>query len=158
MNARQAFLAAVAAHEGQNDKGGVPYIFHPLAVAQMVAALGEDFEVVALLHDVLEDTDYPLRGAGEVGIEKGLTPRQSLALDAITQRVGEQGKESYFDYIRRCREDFIARVVKVADLRHNLSPERSGTLPMKEAVGFRARYEKALEIIDGAEAGPPPAR
>lgn len=145
MNAREAFLIAIAAHQGQDDKGGVPYIFHPLSVADKVKGLGEDFEVVALLHDVLEDTRYPLH-------ESDWSPRQREAIFAITQR----RDEPYFDYIRRCREDFIARVVKVADLRHNLSPERNGVLPEKEAASLRARYEKSLEILDGTDAAASP--
>lgn len=143
MNARQAFLAAVAAHEGVNDKAGVPYIFHPIEVAAKVKELGEDFEVIALLHDVLEDTGYTFLNAEEVGPEQGLTLAQLQSLDAITRRENEP----YFDYIRRCREDFVARVVKIADLQHNLSPERSSKLPAEEAASLARRYADSLRIL-----------
>jgi len=143
MNAVSAERAALTAHDGQPDKGGHPYIFHPLAVSRTVAALGEDFEVVALLHDVWEDTEFQLRGAGEVGPEFGLTPVQALALEAITQNEGEV----YFDYVHRCKDNFIARVVKIADLRHNLAPERMRGLPESNQRSMRKRYERALEIL-----------
>lgn len=142
MNAADAAIAAFHAHADQLDKGGLPYIFHPLAVSRAVAGLGEDFEVVALLHDVWEDTDYQLTG---------LSVQQERALDAITQRKGEQGKEGYFDYIRRCRENFIARVVKVADLQHNLSPERMDALSERQAASLRVRYRQALTIVTASQ-------
>lgn len=136
MNAREAFLAAVAAHAGETDKGGEPSIFHPIAVADVVRGLGEDYEVVALLHDVWEDTDYDL---------EGLTLRQEQALRAITRNEGE----GYFDYIRRVKKCFVARVVKIADLHHNLSPERAGFDP-KLAESLEKRYRKALAILEAS--------
>lgn len=136
MTRRKAFLHAVAAHEGQLDKSGEPYIFHPLEVERRICHLGEDFQVVALLHDVWEDTDYELKGLNYV---------QKKSLTAVTQKE----REHYFPYIRRCREDFIGRVVKWADLLHNLSPERMASLPIREADSLARRYRKAMEMLAG---------
>lgn len=134
MNPARAFYEANLAHRGQMDKTGVDYILHPVAVAQSVALLGEDFEVVALLHDVWEDTDHELHG---------LTPTQHDALDAITQRP----KEPHDAYISRCRLNFIARVVKIADIRHNLSEVRLALLPGDTQERLRSKYNRALNLL-----------
>lgn len=158
MRPRAAFLIAVAAHEGQNDKCGEPYIFHPLAVAEKVKALGEDYEVVALLHDVFEDTplnvenlegdgDEPVNVSYRAWKNSALSEDQARSLRAITQ--GE--RETYFDYIRRVKKDFVGRVVKIADLRHNLSPERQDKLSAQQAGSLATRYKKALRILEDAE-------
>jgi (p)ppGpp synthase/HD superfamily hydrolase len=81
MTRNEAYIHMLNAHHGVDDKGGVPYIFHPIAVEAMVEGLGEDFRVVALLHDVQEDTDYDLPLIGEPG---GLTLEQVTASPTAT--------------------------------------------------------------------------
>ena len=134
MNLMEAMEQAREAHEGQTDKCGKPYIEHPMRVAHAVRILGEDAIVVALLHDVIEDTDYAL---------VGLTDPQNAALDAITRRDGEV----YRDYIDRCGENPLARRVKMADLDDNLSPERQDGLPEGERLSMRERYIGAMRTL-----------
>lgn len=147
MKALDALEHAVRAHHGQTDKSGNPYILHPLAVARLVADEGEDVIVVAYLHDVWEDTEHhlPLEEFDEEG---GLTKVQAEALHAITQ----QPDESYFDYIGRVKYNTIARTVKIADLKHNMSPRRNEQLPPEEVESMGKRYQKALEILTEAPA------
>lgn len=140
MTAEQALEAAREAHRGQKDKGGAAYIDHPKAVAVACRHYGEDTVVVALLHDVIEETDHQ---------PEGLTDAQLSALVAITRKP----HETYADYIARCGLNAIARRVKVEDLRHNLSAERMEGLPPEEAASLRKRYWKALASL-GAEVRP----
>lgn len=145
MNRHHALIHAHEAHKDQVDKCGLPYIFHPLAVGHAVAHLGEDFEVVAYLHDVLEDTDHELPRAGD-DVRKYLTHRQAEALDAVTR----QPDCTYAAYVHLCRENFIARVVKLADIDHNLSPERHGCLMRRsprEATSLEDRYKAARAVL-----------
>jgi (p)ppGpp synthase/HD superfamily hydrolase len=105
----KALQIAARAHEGQVDKHGQPYILHPLRV--MAAVEGEEARIVAILHDVIEDTpvtDEDLRreGFGEAILE---------ALDRLTHRKDEP----YADYVIRCKGHEIARRVKLADLEDN---------------------------------------
>ena len=87
------------AHEGQKDKVGQPYFLHPLPV--MIAVEGEPAKVVAILHDVIEDTaitEDDLR-------REGFSERVLAALACVTHRKGEP----YAEYVVRCKGDEIAR-------------------------------------------------
>ena len=110
-----AIKLAVDAHERQVDKGGQPYILHPLRL--MLAVNSEPARIVALLHDVVEDnptfTLEKLRLAGY--------PQDVLeALDCLTKRPGEH----YSDFIDRIKPNVLARKVKLADLRDNMDVTR----------------------------------
>ncbi len=119
-------------HEGQTDKCGEPYYLHPFAVADMLT--DETEKTVAYLHDVVEDTDTSLTELEQLGFSREVVD----AVDAITRRAGED----YFDYIRRIKENKIARAVKLADLAHNTDPSRTGATP-----AMLERYAKAKEIL-----------
>lgn len=149
MNARDAYLHMLAAHEGAVDKSGEPYLFHPLAVEEGARPFGEDYSVVALVHDVREDAPwYGLPGPADDGGPNGaLTARQDAALDAITRRKDER----YSAYLVRVKADFVARVVKILDFRHNLSPERMAELPAEEAASLAKRYEAGLRFLEAAD-------
>lgn len=139
MDRYEALRHAVKAHAGEVDKCGCPAILHPVAVAEALERGGSPYEtdiVVALLHDVWEDTDYSAHNGY-------LTRAQQSALEAITRR----DDETYFDYIRRCAPVPHAGAVKLADLWHNLSPERQGCLPEREARGLGKRYLKARRMV-----------
>lgn len=99
----------VGAHRGQYDKGGVPYITHPLHLADQMQT--EDECVVALLHDVMEDTGFTEKDLKQWGF----SDRQIAALTLL--RYDES--VPYLDYIQKIRMDPIARAVKIADLNHN---------------------------------------
>ena len=134
---------ARAAHEGQVDKAGVPYIEHPLAVAQQAAAISKGDPAViaaAWLHDVVEDTDWTIEALLGAGI-----PAEVVQLvDAVT-RLPDEG------YLA----DFIPRIIaagrkavllKLADIWHNTHPDRAGSLPEH----LRMRYETAHRMLTDA--------
>lgn len=112
LNKYEALVYATRAHNGQRDKSGTEdYILHPIQVAKYVECLGEEFEIVALLHDVYEDCadyvrDHPLT----------LPLEQSLALLNLTHNQ----QEPYKDYIERVCQGHLSMYVKLADLHHNL--------------------------------------
>lgn len=104
---------AAKAHEGQVDKAGVAYIEHPAAVASMLS--GETEKVVAYLHDVVEDTGVSLDT-----IRHEFGDEVAEAVDKLTRRAGVP----YMDYIKALKDNKLARVVKMADLRHNMDLTR----------------------------------
>lgn len=142
-----ARLVATAAHAGQFDKGGAPYIEHPAFVADRVRWLGGDeVEVAAAwLHDVVEDTPVSLDALASV-----FPARVVEAVDGLTRREGE----SYFEYIERAGENRVARTVKRCDLAHNLDTSRlpGGGVDLSEAdVARLVRYERARNVLAGVE-------
>ena len=133
---RKAMQIAYRAHHGQTDKSGVPYLYHPIHLAEQMN--DEVTVTAALLHDVLEDspmTAAELRAAG-------ISPQ---AVDAVVL-LTRPAETPYLDYVERIRSNPIARAVKCADLRHNCDPSRLPNPP--EGWGEkRDLYRKALEIL-----------
>jgi (p)ppGpp synthase/HD superfamily hydrolase len=110
----RAIAIAAEAHAGQKDKGGAPYILHPLRV--MMAVSPEDDRIVAVLHDVLEDTDIQPIALTVAGFSS----RVVEALVCLTR----QPDEKYDDFIARLKPNAIARRVKLADLADNSDLQR----------------------------------
>ena len=137
---RKAMRVMFDAHKDDTDKSGVPYVFHPFHVAEQMD--DEVSTVVALLHDVVEDTDVTFDDLRAMGFsEEVLT-----ALDYMTHREDVP----YLDYVRRIRENPIAVKVKLADLAHNSDPTRFDR--MTEAEERRAeKYRTAVKILCGEE-------
>ena len=130
----EAMNLAYNAHHGQFDKGGVPYIFHPIHLAEQMD--DEISTCVALLHDTVEDTDVTLEQlAGEF-------PRE--VVDAVRLLTHPEGVE-YFDYVRAIRQNSIAVKVKLADLAHNGDPKRISN--QGNAEKRRAKYAAARKIL-----------
>lgn len=145
MNRYEALKHAVKAHAGQVDKCGQPYILHPIAVAEAVEGAdvlnNSPHIVVALLHDVLEDTAYVLPA-------DGLGPYEYGALLALTRQTDrEPFPEPYAQYIERVCENEIACFVKLADLWHNMLDSRLVWLPVKEQISLERRYLDARQRI-----------
>lgn len=132
----EAIRLASLAHDGQLDKAGKSYILHPLRV--MLRMDTEDEMIVAVLHDVVEDTDYTLND-----LRIMFSPIIVDAVDAISQR---KGSETYFEYIARCKQNPLARKVKIADILDNSSPDRA-YLPESERLSMNRRYDKAFHIL-----------
>ena len=136
-----AIRIAEHAHRGQIDKGGQLYILHPLWVMQHVPD-GEDYQVVAVLHDVVEDnSEYTIDSLRR----KGLTDIQAEALDLLTHKKGI----SYVDYIKGIKQNEIALKVKLACLTHNLQPRRISDVIMfiknnKEYTALQAKAKGNL--------------
>ena len=139
----KAMCLAYRAHDGQVDKGGVPYIFHPIHVAEQMT--NELDTAAALLHDVVEDTPVTLEDLRREGFPEALVE----AVAVMTRDMSVP----YADYIARVKGNAIARRVKLADLRHNMDTSR---LPVvdEEALMHVRRYKKAVEVLEAAEAVP----
>lgn len=136
-----ALGVAVAAHAGQTDKAGEPYIGHPRRVARILEranGFSEDETVLAYLHDVVEDTAVELETLAPF-----FPPAILDALDAITHRIGE----SRADYYARVKANPLALSVKFADIADNTDPWRLGRLDAWTRKRLRLKYAKALEAL-----------
>ena len=134
----RAMQIAYEAHHGQTDKAGVPYIFHPLHLAEVMT--DESSCCAALLHDVVEDTAVTLEELAAI------FPVE--VVEAVALLTHEEGTD-YFDYVRRIRSNPIALKVKLADLAHNSDTTRfAGVSVPEDRIGyFRDKYTKAKAIL-----------
>ena len=129
----RAIAIAAAAHAGQLDKGGAPYILHPLKVMLRMTTLEE--RIVAVLHDVVEDCDISLDDLRKEGFsEEVLT-----AIESVTKVPGE----SYEDFVERAAQNPIGRVVKLADLEENSDLSRIAS-PSWEDLERIEKYRRAI--------------
>ena len=135
---RRAYETAVAAHRGQVDKSVVDYINHPLTVA---AHVGENISavIVALLHDVAEDTSLTV---DELRQKIPLTDAEVRALELLTH----DEKISYDDYVKKIASNELAARVKEADLRHNSNLSRIKN-PAPNDFARVEKYQSALKIL-----------
>ncbi|HEX6041952.1 HD domain-containing protein [Longimicrobium sp.] len=140
----EAIAIAAQAHRGQTDRAGAPYILHPL---RMMFAVRTDAErMAAVLHDVVEDTDWTLdalRG-------RGFSDEVIDAVDHLTRREGE----TYDDFVRRAARHPVARRVKLADLEDNMDARRLGTVTPDD-VERLARYHRACRFLTDESARQP---
>ena len=137
-----AIRVAVLAHCGQFDKAGMPYILHPLRVAEALDT--EDEKAVGVLHDVVEDCPSYTSEA----IHDAFGDIIGDAVDAITKAEKVNGKyESYRDYLDRVRANPIALKVKLADMTDNSRPDRLETLPVKRHVRLAAKYARGRHYL-----------
>lgn len=127
---------ATKKHENQKRWGGEPYIIHPAAVALAVAHLGEEFEVAAWLHDVIEDCGVTQGDLYDLGMSKMVVQ----AVDLLSKREDE----SYLAYLLSLKLDDIARMVKIADINHNLADSAT----MKNKTNIHGKWELALYILE----------
>ncbi len=125
------------AHKDQKDKSGQPYVFHPFHLAEQMTT--EETTIVALLHDLLEDTDYTVADLAEMGFDKSVT-------DAIALMTHAEGVD-YMDYVRAIKENPIAKAVKLADLRHNSDLSRLDVVDEK-ALRRVEKYAKAIALLE----------
>lgn len=137
-------------HAGQLDKGGHPYIGHPMRVAARMSTPLE--RTVAWLHDTVEDTGY----TEDMMRADGFDERVVEAVLLLTHRRGEP----YMDYVRRLAADPVARHVKLADLADNMDIDR---LPAGERDSDAARrrmrkYRRAYKYLSDVEGASRPRR
>ena len=130
---KKAMKLAFAAHKDQVDKSGIPYVFHPIHLAEQMES--EETAIVALLHDVVEDTEYTLQDIAAMGF-----PQE--ALEALALMTHDKAVP-YMDYVAQLKENPIARTVKLADLRHNSDLSRLDTVDEK-ALARIEKYKKAI--------------
>lgn len=137
----KAIRIAAQAFEGKYDKGGNPYILHCLHVMNAVKDHGEDYMIVAVLHDLLEDTDW----TSKMLLDEGFTDRIIFAVEVLTH-----GKETYEQYIERVAFFDIPCTVKMADLRHNSDITRLKGLAEKDFKRLE-KYAKAYDYLKNAK-------
>lgn len=135
----KAVMIAQEAHKGQMDKGGNPYIEHPLHVASQVETL--ELKMIAVLHDTLEDSSLT---AADL-VEAGLPEEVVEAIVVLTHEDGNE--EAYLDYIRRVAGNKLAARVKKEDLKHNMDMSRIQS-PTEKDRKRCAKYKKALRLLE----------
>ena len=137
MNLERAIQIAAEAHAGVKDKGGKAYILHPISV--MMRCETDEEKIVAILHDVVEDTDWTF----EALREEGFTETIIEALKTVTKHSED---EDYDEFIQRSLKNEIGRKVKIADLRENLDVTRIGQLTDKDIARIN-KYKRALSVL-----------
>lgn len=133
---KKAMKLCYEAHKNQVDKSGLPYVFHPAHVAEQMT--DEATTIVALLHDVVEDTDYTLEDLAAEGFEKEI-------LEAVALMTHEDDVP-YLDYVAKLKNNPIARAVKLADLAHNSDLSRIGEID-EETRKRLEKYKKATALL-----------
>jgi (p)ppGpp synthase/HD superfamily hydrolase len=133
----KAIGIALIAHKGQVDKGGMPYILHPLAVMKGVDDL--DAKIVAVLHDVLEDSDMTPAAL----VNDGFPAEILQALDLLTKKPGQL----YPLYIQQIAQNALAKKVKLADLKENMDERRLQAPLSAEDRQRLTKYRDAYQCL-----------
>lgn len=141
-NTKKAMKLCFEAHKEQKDKSGLPYVFHPFHLAEQME--DEESTVVALLHDVAEDTDHTLEDIAAMGFSRNVM--EALALLTHDEAV------PYMEYVKALRNNLIARRVKLADLRHNSDLSRLDADQIDEKALARVnKYAEAIKRLEERE-------
>jgi (p)ppGpp synthase/HD superfamily hydrolase len=138
----KAIALAVAAHAGQRDRNGRPYILHPLHLMSRMQT--DEERIVAVLHDVVEDSDTTLAELKAAGFYPAI-------VKAVGLLTHDKSADSYEAYVVRLKTDPLARRVKLADLRHNMDLERLPELTDRDQARL-ARYHRAWRLLTYDEA------
>lgn len=133
---KKALKLSFEAHKNQVDKSGIPYIYHPFHLAEQMP--DENSTIVALLHDVVEDTDYTFEDLQAMGFSD--TVVEALKLMTHADSV------PYMDYVKKIKDNKIACAVKLADLRHNSDLSRLDIVDEK-ARERQQKYKEAMELL-----------
>ncbi len=134
---KKALKLCFDAHKDQKDKSGMPYVFHPFHLAEQMET--EETTIVALLHDVIEDTDYTIKDLTEMGFEENVI----AAISLMTHNPDVE----YMEYVGAIKNNQIAKAVKIADLKHNSDLSRLDFVDEK-ALKRREKYLKALALLE----------
>ena len=135
-NTRKAMILAYNAHLGQFDKSGLPYIYHPIHLAEQMET--EEECIVAILHDTVEDTNITFEQ-----LEREFSQPIIEALKLLTH----SDNEDYFEYITKISQNDIATKVKKSDLLHNMNLERLDVVTEADLLR-KLKYEKAYSILE----------
>ena len=135
---KKALKISFNAHKDQVDKTGVPYVFHPFHLAEQMD--DEASTCVALLHDVVEDTDYTFDDLRNEGFTKEI-------IDAI-KLLTHDPSVPYLDYINKIKENVVSTKVKLADLKHNSDLSRLD-LSVDKIPPKLELYLQAIKILEG---------
>lgn len=135
-NLDRAIILATRAHSGQVDRSGQPYILHPLRV--MLKMSSEEARIVAVLHDVLEDTDVTAHDLAAEGFSQEI-------VEAV-QAMSRHEDEEYEDFVQRAKHNSLARTVKIADIEDNMDPSRN-VEPSEKDMARLSKYGRALDEL-----------
>ena len=134
---KKALKLCFEAHKEQTDQSGMPYVFHPFHLAEQMD--DENSVIVALLHDVVEDTDYTLEDLRKMGFNETVL----AAIDAMTHLPDVP----YVEYLEKIKTNPLAKKVKFADIMHNSDETRLEPGDTRAAY-WAAKYKKALEVLE----------
>lgn len=140
----KALRLSYQAHQGQLDKAKVPYIYHPYHLAEQ---MGDDEELicVALLHDVVEDSYFTLEDLQKENFPQSIVE----AIDVLSHK----RKDTYFDYIKKIKDNYLACKVKIVELNHNLNFARFDWQDEfeKDYLNRMQKYCNALDYLTSTE-------
>ncbi len=134
---KKALKLCFEAHKNQVDKSGMPYVFHPFHLAEQMQT--EETTIVALLHDVVEDTAYTIEDLRQMAFGESVIEALSLLTHDDTAE--------YTDYVLAIKNNPLATAVKLADLRHNSDLSRLDNID-ERAVARREKYLKAIALLE----------
>ncbi len=137
---KKALKLCFDAHRDQLDKSGMPYVFHPFHLAEQMDS--EDAVILALLHDVVEDTPTTQEDLRRMGFPENVLEALRLLThdDAVP----------YMDYVALIAQNPLARQVKLADLRHNSDLSRLDTVD-EYALTRQAKYFRAIALLENEQ-------
>ncbi len=133
---KKALKLCFDAHKNQVDKTGMPYVFHPFHLAEQMS--DEISTICALLHDVIEDTEYTFNDIRNMGF-----PQEVID---VLMLLTHDDNVPYMEYVEKINENPIAKQVKLADLRHNSDLTRLNIIDEK-ALARVDKYQKAITIL-----------
>ena len=134
---KKAMMIAFNAHKEQFDKTGLPYIFHPLHLAEQMT--DENSVCVALLHDVVEDTDITIEDLQK----EGFTEEIIDSLKLLTHN----SDAPYMEYVKLIKTNSTARLVKLADLKHNSDLTRLNEISEEDIKRYN-KYQEAIKLLE----------
>ena len=133
---KRALKLSFEAHKNQVDKTGVPYVFHPFHLAEQMT--DEISTVCALLHDVIEDTEYTFEDIQKMGF-----PQEVID---VLKLLTHEKSVPYMEYVEKIKENSIAKQVKLADLKHNSDLTRMDVID-ENALQRTKKYRQAIELL-----------
>ena len=134
---KKAMKLCFEKHKDQVDRCGIPYPFHPFHVAESM--MDEDTTCVALLHDIVEDSDMALEQLHDEGFPDEVVEAVKL--------LTHDESVPYFEYVAVLKDNKIAREVKMADLKHNSDISRLDVVTDRD-LKWMEKYKKAFEILE----------
>lgn len=132
---RKAMVIAYNAHMNQFDKAGIPYIYHPIHLAEQMDTEIEC--IVALLHDVVEDTTVTF---------EELKNEFSAEVINVLRLLTHDKEIDYMKYIEEIKKNSVAKKIKIADIIHNSDESRLDRITEKDIIR-RNKYKKALDFL-----------
>lgn len=134
----KAINLAYEKHKNQFDKAGVPYIFHPYHLAESMET--EDTCIIALLHDIVEDTDTTFEDLEKIGFNKHVI--------TVLKLLTHEKHIDYYEYIENLSVSKDAIIVKLADLKHNSDLSRLPEITPKDNQRYE-KYQKCIKYLEG---------